>query len=188
MYSASRSVYSSLVPDCSVLERFASPLRSTNIISLLKKLFQSSSATEQRSRKSKLPSTLPASPALSRLPGSPNAEVTNKEKETKGKKQAQQGEVDEVVEREEEEQLHHAKQDKQSRCQPPGDGMREVERCAQTRALFNQQAGIVAVDVEDSGDPPSVVVAIARVRWCWLRRRRMHYRILLLGNNAHCSM
>ncbi len=40
-----------------------------------------------------------------RLPGSPNAEVTNKEKEAKGKKQAQQGEVDEVVEREEEEQL-----------------------------------------------------------------------------------
>jgi hypothetical protein len=52
---------------------------------------------------------------LSRLPGSPNAEVTNKEKETKGKKQAQQGEVDEVVEREEEEQLHHAQQDKQLR-------------------------------------------------------------------------
>jgi len=62
---------------------------------------------------------------LSRLPGSPHAEVTNKEKETKGKKQAQQGKVDEVVEREEEEQLHHAQQDKQSPCQPPGDGMRE---------------------------------------------------------------
>ncbi len=188
MYSASRSVYSSLVPDCSVLERFASPLRSTNIISLLKKLFQSSSATEQRSRKSKLPSTLPASPALSRLPGSPNAEVTNKEKETKGKKQAQQGEVDEVVEREEEEQLHHAKQDKQSPCQPPGDGMREVERCAQARALFDQQAGVVAVDVKNTGDPPLVVVAIAGVRWHWLRRRRMHCRILLLGNNAHYSI
>jgi hypothetical protein len=40
-------------------------------------------------------------------------EVTNKEKKAKGKKQAQQGEVDEVVEREEEVQLHHAQQDKQ---------------------------------------------------------------------------
>src|SRR5216683_8117640 len=94
---------------------------------------------------------------------------TGKEKEAKGKKQAQQGEVDEVVEREEEEQLHHAQQDKQSRCQPPGDGMREVERCAQTRALFDQQAGIVAVDVKNTGDPPLVVVAIAGVRWHWLR-------------------
>src|SRR6266700_120584 len=65
---------------------------------------------------------------------------------------------------------------------------RTVERCAQARALFDQQAGIVAVDVEDTGDPPLVVVAIAGVRWHWLRRRRMHCRILLLGNNAHCSM
>ena len=110
-----------------------------------------------------MPSTLPASPALSRLPGSPHAEVTNKEKEAKGEKQAQQGEVDEAVEREEEEQLHHAQQDKQSRCQPPGDGVREVERCTQTRALFDQQAGIVAVDVKNTGDPPLVVVAIAGV-------------------------
>jgi len=39
-------------------------------------------------------------------------EVTGKEKEAKGKKQAQQGEVDEVVEREEEVQLHQAQQDK----------------------------------------------------------------------------
>src|SRR5260370_24589934 len=146
----------------------------------------SASATEQRSQRQKC--SLPASPALSRLPGSPNAEVTNKEKEAKGKKQAQQGEVDEVVEREEEEQLHQGQQDKQSPCQPPGDGMREVERCAQTRALFDQQAGIAAVDVEDTGDPPLVVVAIAGVRWRWLRRRRMHCRILPLGNNAHYSI
>ncbi len=33
----------------------------------------------------------------------------------------------------------------------------------QARALFDQQAGIVAVDVEDTGDLPLVVVAIAGV-------------------------
>jgi hypothetical protein len=87
----------------------------------------------------------------------------NKARETEHKKQAKQDEANGAVENHEEEQLYYAKEGKQPPSEPPADGISEVEGPAPAKALLNQETGIVGVDIEDTADPKSVIVAIARV-------------------------
>ena len=100
---------------------------------------------------------------LRHLLGSADAAVANKEKDTKYEKYPKKDEINDGVKNEEEDKLHQGQQAKQASCNPPSSGMRKVEGFAKTRAPFDQQVGVVGVNIEDTRYPKTVFVAIVGV-------------------------